>query len=455
MEALGGVAWGFWSSLSLMAPYLLFGFAVAGVLSVLVSPDAVERHLGGAQRPWWAVVKASLFGVPLPLCSCGVIPVAASLRSHGASRGATISFLISTPQTGVDSILVTYSFLGPVFTVFRVLAAFISGIAGGMAVDLLEDKQGDGKRPPAPAGRKAGASSSWMRGGVRDALHYGFVALPRDIGSAMLVGLAIAGLISALLPPRFFHKLLGPLSDALGPGWADFASMLVMMAIGIPTYVCATASVPIAAALVAKGVSPGAAFVFLMTGPATNAATVAMVWKTMGKRTAWVYLAAIAVVSLLSGWALDMVLPDLRVSMAEHLHHSGSGSWETLSGVALLAVLGAAVVPGWLRRLKVMPENSGGTSADRDAVKAGGRASRLSFGDGGDSRDSVILKVTGMTCGHCTASVRRALSECEGVESAEVDLAAGKAVVRGGKVDIKRLLEAVEGLGYSAAVAAG
>ncbi|MBI5210086.1 MAG: SO_0444 family Cu/Zn efflux transporter [Elusimicrobia bacterium] len=416
-----------------MAPYLLFGFAAAGVLSVLVSPEAVERHLGGAQRPWWAVVKASLFGVPLPLCSCGVIPVAASLRNHGASRGATVSFLISTPQTGVDSLMVTYGFLGPVFAAFRVVAAFVSGVAGGMAVDLLGGVEETGAAA-LPSG-KGRASREWKRGGWREALHYGFVALPRDIGSAMLMGLAVAGLIGALLPPQFFHELLGPLAARLGPGWANFASMLVMMAIGIPTYVCATASVPIAAALVAKGVSPGAAFVFLMTGPATNAATVAMVWKTMGKKTAWVYLAAIAAMALLSGWALDMALPDLRVSMGEHAHHAGSGLWETLSGLALLAVLGAAVFPPWLRRAGLLAEISGGgTLMEKKAEGA------------------VILKVAGMTCGHCVASVHKALSECEGVESVEVDLAAGKAVVMGAKADAASLVKTVEGLGYSAVV---
>ncbi|MBI5622742.1 MAG: permease [Elusimicrobia bacterium] len=423
------VAAGFWAALAQMAPYLLFGFAVAGILSVLIPPESVERHLGGGARPWWAVVKASLFGVPLPLCSCGVIPVAASLRSHGASRAATVSFLISTPQTGVDSALVTWSFFGPVFAVFRVAAAFVSGVAGGLSVGLMEGAQKGGG--VLPSAGKARASKEWKRGGWREAVHYGFVALPRDIGSAMLLGLAIAGLISALLPPQFFHGLLGPISGALGPAWADFVSMLVMMAVGIPTYVCATASVPIAAALVAKGVSPGAAFVFLMTGPATNAATVAMVWKTMGKRTAWVYLAALSVMALLSGWTLDMLLPDLRVSMAEHLHHAGAGPWENLSGAALLAVLGAAVVPAWLRRSGLTAETSGGEPA----------------GQGG-----LVLAVTGMTCGHCAASVRKSLSECDGVESVEVDLAGGKAVVRGAKAESASLVAAVSGLGYSAAV---
>ncbi|MBI4678917.1 MAG: SO_0444 family Cu/Zn efflux transporter [Elusimicrobia bacterium] len=454
-EALLGAAWGFWAALAQMAPYLLFGFAVAGVLSVLVSPEAVERHLGGGLRPWWAVVKAALFGVPLPLCSCGVIPVAASLRSHGASRGATISFLISTPQTGVDSILVTYSFLGPVFTVFRVLAAFLSGIVAGIFVGLLEDAPGDPKGFPSPSGGVAGASTGplpvvsgggtpspetpgsgrWKRGGLRDALRYGFVTLPGDIGSAMLVGLAIAGLIAALLPPHFFHELLGPLSDRLGPGWASFASMLVMMAVGIPTYVCATASVPIAAALMGKGVSAGAALVFLMTGPATNAATVAMVWKVMGRRTAWIYLAAIGATALASGLALDVLQPRLGAFAAAHLHREALAPGETLSGLALLAVLAAAVAPRWLRRLGLIRE-------------ASGRASMTSEKTDG----AVILAVSGMTCSHCAASVEKALSGCEGVESAHVDLAAGKAVVRGAKAEAAGLIEAVAKLGYSAAV---
>jgi uncharacterized membrane protein YraQ (UPF0718 family) len=136
----------FWEVLGEMAPYLLFGFLVAGILSVYISQKFVERHLGG--RGFWAVLKASLFGIPLPLCSCGVIPVAASLRKQGAGKGAVTSFLISTPQTGVDSILVTLSLLGPVYAIFRPVASFIKGVIGGMAVSIFDPED---KPAPAPS----------------------------------------------------------------------------------------------------------------------------------------------------------------------------------------------------------------------------------------------------------------------------------------------------------------
>ena len=320
-----------WATLEQMAPYLLFGFAVAGALSVMLPAETVERHLGG--RGLGPVVRASLFGIPLPLCSCGVIPVATSLRKHGASRGATVSFLLSTPQTGVDSILATYSLLGPVFAIFRPVAAFITGVLGGWLTERFETA---GEKA-AEAARTAEAceddccahkqSHPLLRG-----LRFGFYTLPRDIGQAMLIGILIAGLIAALVPDDFF-------AGALGTG---FLGMLVMMLLGIPTYVCATASIPIAAALMAKGVSPGAALVFLVTGPATNAAAIATIWKMMGRRTAFVYLATIAFSALLCGFLLDFLFTAAKIP-AGHLHHAMATPWlGTASAILLLAILAFA-----------------------------------------------------------------------------------------------------------------
>jgi len=275
-----------------MSPYLLFGFLAAGILSVFISQQLVEKHLGGSGL--WQVVKASMFGVPLPLCSCSVIPVAMSLHKHGASRGSAISFLLSTPQTGVDSIFVTYSLLGPVFAVFRPIAALLTGIVGGIFVNNL-DKTGPAQTAGSSKCQDQCCCHDNKAGRLMRIVKYSFVTLPRDIGRPMLIGLVVAAFISALVPDGYFAEKLG----------TGIGAMIVMMLLGIPVYVCATASVPIAAALIIKGVTPGAALVFLMTGPATNAASFISIWKILGRATALTYLATVAGSALVGGLLLD------------------------------------------------------------------------------------------------------------------------------------------------------
>ncbi|MBN1508036.1 MAG: permease [Sedimentisphaerales bacterium] len=328
VEFLEQVLVDFWATVAEMSPYLLFGFFVAGLLSVLVSQKMVERHLGG--RGLLPVLKASLFGVPLPLCSCGVIPVSMSLHKHGASKGSTISFLLSTPQTGADSILVTYSLLGPVFAIFRPLVAFVTGLIGGGLVDIFAHSSETPPEPPKPAEDACCCHKPKHR--FLEALRYGFVSLPRDIGKPLLVGLVVAALIGVIVPDDF-------LAERLGTG---LPAMLVMMAVGIPLYVCASASVPVAAALILKGLSPGAAFVFLMTGPATNAAGLATIWSTLGRRAAIIYLLTVAGCALASGLLLDSLISSVDVAMASHDHQMGPGLLGHLSAVILLAVLGYA-----------------------------------------------------------------------------------------------------------------
>jgi uncharacterized membrane protein YraQ (UPF0718 family) len=321
----------FWGTTAEMSPYLLFGFLVAGILSMLVSQRLVERHLGG--RGIWPVLKASLLGVPLPLCSCGVIPVSMSLHKHGAGKGSTISFLISTPQTGMDSILVTLSLLGPIFAIFRPIAAFVTGIIGGVLVDLLNPVSKEGQPVPAKCTDECygGAENRKIARGLK----FAFVTLPGDIGGAMLAGLVIAAFISVLVPDDFFAEKLG----------TGIFAMVVMMIMGIPMYVCASASVPIAAALILKGLTPGAALVFLMTGPATNAATFVTIWKTLGRATAITYLATIAGCSLLSGIVLDYIIGGVSSGATAHYH-----GWmlpplvKNISAAVLLAVLISALL---------------------------------------------------------------------------------------------------------------
>ena len=321
----------FWGTVAEMSPYLLFGFFVAGVLSVIISQRIVERHLGGSGI--WPLFKASLFGIPLPLCSCGVIPVSMSLHKHGASKGATVSFLLSTPQTGMDSIFVTLSLLGPLFAIFRPLAALVTGIVGGTLVDVFSRSAEDKSRVP-PKSSDGDYGGGRKTGRVARGLKYGFVTLPRDIGKAMLVGLVIAAVISALVPDGFFAERLG----------TGIFAMVVMMFLGIPVYVCATASVPVAAALILKGLTPGAALVFLMTGPATNAASFITIWKVLGKATAITYLVTVAGCSLLGGILLDYIAAGVDFEIVSRPGWMLPTAIKYASALVLLAVLAFAIL---------------------------------------------------------------------------------------------------------------
>jgi uncharacterized membrane protein YraQ (UPF0718 family) len=324
----------FWATAIEMSPYLLFGFFVAGVLSVLVSQRLVERHLGG--RGLWPLLKASVLGVPLPLCSCGVIPVSISLHKHGASKGSTIAFLLSTPQTGVDSIFVTLSLLGPVFAIVRPIAALITGLVGGALVDVFGQGRQTQNDPPEKCTDECCSDVKTSR--LMKGLKYGFVTLPRDIGKAMLVGLVVAAFISALVPPGYFAEKLG----------TGIFPLIAMMILGIPVYVCATASVPVAAALIMKGLTPGAALVFLMTGPATNAASFVTIWKVLGKATAIIYLATVAGCALLSGILLDYAAAGVDFEVAARPGWMLPDAVKSASALFLFAVLGFAL----LRRAK-------------------------------------------------------------------------------------------------------
>ena len=431
MEVVANLLLTSWTVLGQMAPYLLFGFLMAGVLHVLISPEWVERHLGG--RGLGPVFKASLFGVPLPLCSCGVIPVTASIRNHGASRGATTGFLLSTPQTGVDSIFATYALLGPVYAVFRPVAALVTGVLGGALVSLSERTSGEDPDTDRPKDTSCTESccvdgtgeSACARGPVHRVIRYGFVTLPGDIAKALLVGILIAGAITAFVEEDFLAAYLG----------GGLIAMVAMMAVGVPIYVCSTASIPIAVGFMHMGASPGAALAFLVAGPATNAASFSVVWKLLGRRTAAIYLLTVALGALGAGLLLDAVyayLPAAAFPDATHVHESGGGLVSDVSAVVLLGVLlGSLAYP------RLSARRRGHTGA---AAKSGAE------------RGSATLQVSGMTCSHCVDSVTRALREARGVTEADVDLQTGRAVVRGDGVDSQALLDAVRNLGYDASL---
>jgi len=408
-----------WQVTGEMAPYLLFGLLVAGMLSIVVSPRWVERHLGG--RGLGPVVKSVLFGVPLPLCSCGVIPVAASIRTHGASRGATTGFLLATPQTGVDSIFATWGMLGPVFGIFRPLVALITGVIGGGIVSLLVREDDHGGETASADNAKAatfeGNSATWREKLVQ-ALRYGFIVLPGDIAKPLLIGIIIAGAIGALVPKNLFADYLAH----------DWLAMLVVMLLAIPTYVCSTASIPIAVGLVHLGASPGAALVFLIAGPATNAATIAMVWKVLGQRTTIIYLTTVAIGAMASGAVLDIIYGHFEmvdVFRQNHLHAMGLHWYHHLMAATLILVL---IVARW----------------------AGLAETRRQAADPPSHGESITLRVAGMTCSHCAASVVRTLEEIPGVRAANVDLSTGQVVVTGDDLHKSVIEEAISRLGYEA-----
>ncbi len=418
-----------WSVAAEMAPYLLFGFFMAGMVAVFLSPEWVERHLGG--RGLLPILKAVVLGIPLPLCSCSVIPVAASIRNHGASRGATTGFLLATPQTGVDSIVATWGMMGPVFAIFRALAAFVTGLAGGAVVSIVEP---DAHRAPDDKGGPRGGACTdsccaekdteprWKRG-----LRYAFVTLPGDIGKALAVGVLVAGLIAALVPPGLFVEYLG----------GGLLAMILMMVVGIPLYVCATASIPLALGFMHLGVSPGAALVFLIAGPATNAATLATVFKVLGKRTAVVYLVTVAVGSLAAGFALDgtiWLLGELGMPAHHMAHEMGISWWQHLSAVVLIGMIVSSLWGEWRRK----------TGAAAHETPAGAVES-------GPGEGAVVLQIEGMTCEHCSKSVARGLRGAPGVTSAEVDLATGRATVHGEHLDPAALSQVIRSLGYDVA----
>lgn len=442
VETVVSIAWGSWTVLGEMSPYLLFGFLMAGILSVCISPEFIERHLGG--RGFGPVWKGSLLGVPMPLCSCGVIPVAAAFRRHGASRAATTSFLLSTPQTGADNIFVIYGLLGLAFAIYSPIVALTTGLLGGLLVMLFDRSNHAGnsvEEKPIECHESCCSEQSLKTNVVRRALEYGLVTLPRDIGVPLLVGAVIAGAIGALASPNELKPYLG----------RGVLSILLMIAVGIPIYVCSSASVPIAAGLIHLGASPGAALAFLIAGPASNAAAIATMWKLLGPRTVFLYLLTIAIAAVSAGLTLDWLqltlqfnIPDLAQSC-----HDASGGWShSFWAVLLLAVLAFSFGTEFFRRRKGTEEVVDEESEQGESVF--GRSPLSPSVHAPSSRDDerIELAIDGMTCGHCSATVARALKECQGVKSVQIDLAAGRAVVHAHGAIIQELAAAVQSAGY-------
>ncbi|MDD5546518.1 MAG: SO_0444 family Cu/Zn efflux transporter [Candidatus Omnitrophica bacterium] len=317
MEILTGLIKEIWHTFSTAAPYIIFGTFMAGFIHIFFDREKVVKHLGKPGLK--SVFLAALFGIPLPLCSCGVLPTAMSLRKSGASKGATLSFLISTPETGIDSIFLTYALLDPLMTVFRPFAALITALVAGISENLFGKKE---KPAAAPKEEKcvfceenghehAHAHSFFSK--FAHSMEYAFVDLLGDIALWLTLGIIAGGVISYFVPASLIENYLG----------YDLRAMFIMLLIGIPLYICASASTPIAAALIAKGMSPGVALVFLLAGPATNTAGIITIAKFLGKRTVVIYLLAISACTIGMGLLLNYIYKTFHIDIMAVL---GKGS---------------------------------------------------------------------------------------------------------------------------------
>jgi hypothetical protein len=357
-----------WNILLDSSIFILFGLLVSGLLRVFLDPGAVAAHLGSGR--FKSVFKASLLGIPIPLCSCGVLPAAAALKKQGANNGAVTSFLVSTPESGVDSIAITYALMDPIMTVMRPVAAFFTAAVAGIAENLLArpvaagavagdrscpvDGCCDGQDCAPEVHRRHHSLAEKLRAGFR----FAFTDVWADLAPWFLFGVILSGMITALVPASIFSRYLG----------GGIGAMLIMLAVGIPIYICATASTPIAAALILQGVSPGAALVFLMTGPATNITSLTVLIKILGKRATAVYLSAIALCALGFGLLVDRLYQVMGISAQAIVGRAGDAIPHGLELGGALVVLAISVAPLWrtIRRRWIRGEPAGDAAqADR------------------------------------------------------------------------------------------
>ena len=294
---------------------MLLGFFIAGILYVFIKPETIGRYLGGGKVR--SVFLAALAGIPIPLCSCGVLPAAAGLKRQGADNGATLSFLISTPESGIDSIPLTFALMDPIIAVIRPVAAFITAVVTGLFENFSTQRKNSSEnlsQISCSDSSDCGCNVTVVNPGnpmeksftakIVSGLKYAFVDLLGDIGKWFILGILMAGMITYMIPDALFESYLAN----------NFIAILVMLVAGIPMYVCATSSTPIAAALVLKGLNPGAALVFLLAGPATNVASMSVVSGLLGKKSLMIYLGSISICSILLGFFTDMLYYSLGIS---------------------------------------------------------------------------------------------------------------------------------------------
>ncbi len=381
-----------------MSPYLLLGFLFAGILKAFLPQGFVDKHLSKTNTK--SVVLSSLIGVPMPLCSCGVIPTG-------------VAFLISTPQTGVDSILVTYSLLGLPFAIIRPFVALFTGIVGGVLSNRIEKSNVGVSEQSCDEGTCN--LNSKLHSKLYTMFKYAFVDFLQDISKWLIIGLILAAIISVLVPENFFEHFIGNV-------WIE---MFAILLVAIPLYVCATGSVPIVAVLMLKGLSPGAALVFLMAGPATNIATITVLRKSIGKRATLTYVLTIVFGAIFFGAAINYFLPQkwfaLEAIQNFHSHHILPSWFKWMSTISLILL----IINGYYqkKRAKYYQQKT-------------------------NTMNEKVIIVNGMNCNHCKNSVEKNLSNLQGIDSVSVNLEQKTAVIEGNNIDLQDVKLELDKLGF-------
>ncbi len=388
-----------------MAPYLLLGFFIAGVLHVFVPQNFYRRYLSADNK--LAVLWAALLGVPLPLCSCGVIPTAIGLRKEKASKGAVASFLIATPQTGIDSILATFSLMGLGFAIIRPVAALITGVCGGLLVNRLV-REDDTMADTASTCQVEHGGRLWR------VLKYAYYDMIRDIGLRLVIGLVVAALIQVAVPDEFFLQF----------GSQPLLQMFVILVIAVPMYICSTGSIPVAAALLMKGLSPGAALVMLMAGPAVNMASILVVNKAMGRRFTSIYLLTIVGFAVGFGLLLNASGIELYTAASHEVCCTMASSLPSLYKIVCAVLLTLLIT--FALMMKFFSKFTNKSLAP----------------------DTVVYRVEDMHCSHCEAAVVRAVESVPGVKNAKASSSANTLTVEGSASE-EDVRKAVEGIGYT------
>ncbi len=369
-----------WSTTLALSFWLLVGLLIAGILHVIVPDSFVRRHLGHSKGAW-AVFKAVIFGVPMPLCSCGVIPAALGIKKQGAGDGASIGFLISTPQTGIDSIMVSASMLGLPFAIFKLASAFVIGIAGGLWAYFFDEN--DIENPK----NNEDKNNDNKKRGFADIFVFAIDDLLKMVWKWLVFGVIISAAISTWLPHDFFTNYL---PDNI------IVEMLIVLLISLPMYICATASVPIAAALVTAGMPTGAALVFLMAGPASNVATIGAVYRAFGLKKLMIYLISVVVGSMLGGLIFDSVINPAIPTQEMQLMNTDS----------MIANISAIILVVMLLRFLILDIKSW----LRERIKAD------------YNTESKVLTVDGMTCDGCASKLKTALMLLPTIQNVKITL---------------------------------
>ncbi len=334
------------------APWLLLGFFISGIIKFVLPPEILYRHLG--QNNVSSVIKGAIIGAPLPLCSCSVIPVALGIRRSGASKASTSSFLIASPETGVDSIAITYALLGPFMAIIRPIAAVTTAILTGLFVMLFDNETDDHKvksqiksccsdkkqakeeKSCCTSGHKNSQKNNLYLQKLKSWFRFSFVDLIKDTAEWLTLGILISALVITFVPSEFLQT------------WgASSYAYFVMAIIGVPMYICATSSTPIAVGLLFAGVSPGAILVFLLAGPATNVATLAIVKQELGKKVLVIYLSSLVLISFIFGWITDYLANFFHIGFANEnmaQHSMGNNIFSIVCGIILLLLMSYAII---------------------------------------------------------------------------------------------------------------